>query len=294
MQVHLKQTFSGHKQSIYALETQGDAFYTGGGEGFVVMWDMHKGDTGEVIAQTNSPIYCICLYAEKKLMFIGTAHGNMHVIDQNENKEINFIVLENKGIFNIKIFSDKLYITGGDGILYILSLLDYHIIQKIQISTKSLRGIDIHENAMALGTGEGFVKIWDIESGQILHQFKEQEQTVFAIQFSPDGRYLYCGGRDALLVCYDLKEQRIITKIPAHTLHIHSIESSPDGNLLATSSMDKSIKIWDRKTLNLLKVIDAPKYGLHKSSVNKIKWVDQQQILSVSDDKTAALWQIEN
>ena len=294
MQVELKQTYSGHKQSIYALETYGKNFYTGGGEGYVVAWDMQKGDMGEVIAQTNSPIYCICIQPEMELMYIGTAHGNMHVIDLKENKEINFIVLENKGIFSIKIVNTNLYITGGDGILYILSLSDYHIIQKIQISSKSLRGIDIFENKLAMGTGEGLVRILDMETGKIIQEYKEQENTVFAIKFSPDGKYIYCGGRDALLVSYDLLAEQIITKIPAHTLHIHSIESSPDGHLLATSSMDKRIKIWDRETLNLLKVIDAPKYGRHVSSVNKIKWVNQQQILSVSDDKTAALWQIEN
>ncbi len=294
MQVELIQTFSGHKQSIYALETHGQNFYTGGGEGYVVAWDIQKGDIGEVIAQTNAPIYCICIYPEKQLMFIGTAHGNIHVIDLNENKEINFIVLENKGIFSIKIIADKLYITGGDGILYVLALFDYHIIQKILVSSKSLRGIDIFENLLAIGTGEGWVKILDMESGTVIHEFKEQEQTVFAVKFSPDGKYIYCGGRDALLVCYDLEKKQTVTKIPAHTLHIHAIESSPDGSLLATSSMDKSIKIWSRETLDLLKVIDAPKYGLHRSSVNKIRWCTQEQILSISDDKTAALWQIEN
>ncbi|MDZ4757729.1 MAG: cytochrome D1 domain-containing protein [Bacteroidota bacterium] len=294
MQVELKQKYSGHKQNIYALETRGQHFYTGGGDGYVVAWDMEKGDMGEVIAQTNAPIYCITIFAEKELMFIGTAHGNMHVIDLKENKEINFIVLENKGIFSIKIVGEKLYITGGDGILYILALADYHIIQKIQVSSKSLRGIDIWNELLALGTGEGQVRILDMNTGKMVSEFTEQIQTVFAVKFSSDGNYIYSGGRDALLVSYDRMEQKLISKIPAHTLHIHSIELSPDEKLLATSSMDKSIKIWDRNSMELLKVIDAPKYGLHLSSVNKIIWVNQQQILSVSDDKTAALWQIEN
>ena len=43
--------------------------------------------------------------------------------------------------------------------------------EKIQISSKSLRGIDIHENHIAIGTGEGLVRILDLGTGKIIQEY---------------------------------------------------------------------------------------------------------------------------
>jgi WD40 repeat protein len=58
--------------------------------------------------------------------------------------------------------------------------------------------------------------------------------------------------------------------------------------------MDKTIKIWDAKTFTLLKVIDKVRNQSHSTSVNKLLWLDNQNLASVSDDKMSMLWEVKN
>jgi WD40 repeat protein len=58
--------------------------------------------------------------------------------------------------------------------------------------------------------------------------------------------------------------------------------------------MDKSIKIWDAENFRLLKVIDKARHAGHGTSVNKLLWSeDQNRLLSVSDDRSASIWDIQ-
>ena len=69
--------------------------------------------------------------------------------------------------------------------------------------------------------------------------------SVFALSYSPDEKYLWSGGRDALLKIWDLEKncEQIFSE-PAHWFTINAIVFSPDGKFAATASRDKTIKIW--------------------------------------------------
>jgi WD40 repeat protein len=57
--------------------------------------------------------------------------------------------------------------------------------------------------------------------------------------------------------------------------------------------MDKSIKIWDSENLKLKKVIDKSKNASHGTSVNKLLWLEKDQVLlSASDDRTISMWNL--
>lgn len=294
MQARLLQSFSGHQQCIYALEQQHSLFYTGGGDGYVVEWDFEKGDMGNVIAQTQNPIYALHLDKNRQLLYIGTAYGNLHIVDLKTHAEVHHISLDNKGIYHIAEVEDHIYIASGNGLLYILSASDYKVVQRISLSNKSLRGIDRVGHCMAIGTSEGTVKVFDTGSIELLSTISVLSNTVFAVKWIQEGKQILMGGRDARLLLYDIDSKEVLRNIAAHTLHIHSIQISPNQECIATSSMDKTIKIWSAHNFELLKVLDAPKFGVHLSSVNRVKWWDDHHLLSVSDDKTAALWYIEN
>jgi WD40 repeat protein len=81
--------------------------------------------------------------------------------------------------------------------------------------------------------------------------------------------------------------------VAAHNLHINHIAFNPSGKLFATVSMDKTIKIWVTEKFQLLKVIDKAKSDGHLSSVNKCFWVDDETLLTGSDDRTIMMWKVE-
>ena len=57
--------------------------------------------------------------------------------------------------------------------------------------------VDRDENRFATGGWNGLARIWDLQSGQVLHTLKHGGDYVNAVAFSPDGRFLATGSNDA-------------------------------------------------------------------------------------------------
>jgi len=70
------------------------------------------------------------------------------------------------------------------------------------------------------------------------------------VRYSPDGKFLLTGGRDAHLNIWQTDSYELIKSIPAHNWAIYDIVFNPDTTLFATASRDKTIKIWDAKHIN--------------------------------------------
>ena len=66
-----------------------------------------------------------------------------------------------------------------------------------------------------------------------------------SVCFSPDGRYLACGGEDKAIVVWDIEDNKTYQILEGHSMDIYSLDYSPDGAFLASGSGDKTVKIWD-------------------------------------------------
>jgi WD40 repeat protein len=105
---------------------------------------------------------------------------------------------------------------------------------------------------------------------------------------------LVSGSRDAQLKFWNSDDYLLSENIVAHLYAINYLYFKDDGKFLVSCSMDKSIKIWDAVGKKLLKVIDKARNAGHGTSINKVIWSTYQgQVISVSDDRTISIWQIE-
>jgi WD40 repeat protein len=153
--------FSGHNGPIYSLCTaiNPKQFYSGGNDGYVVLWDTETKGDGKLLVQVNRPVYALCLDAQRNLLFCGAASGNLHVVDLTAGKEIRNIEAHTLGIFDIKIVNNELITCGGDGALKVWSLPDLKLLHHHQESTKSARCLAFHKQQNILAVGYSDHKI---------------------------------------------------------------------------------------------------------------------------------------
>ena len=291
-------TLTGHRDCIYVLEksVSNKHFFSAAGDGMVVQWDMENPEEGTLVAKLTNSVYALKYLPESHNLLIGENFQGIHLIDVASKKELHSAAITDSAIFDIELFSDKVFVGCGDGTLAVLALEDLSTIVKIKLSEQSLRCIAISPDRsyIALGYSDSMIRILDASTLAVLHTIEAHTNSVFTLAFSPDGKYLLSAGRDAHLKIWAVDERfELKESIVAHLFAINHIVYSPDGNYFATCSMDKSVKIWDAKEFRLLKVIDKARYAGHGTSINKLFWSNYNNaLISCSDDRSISVWNI--
>ena len=291
-------TLTGHKDCIYTLEKadKDNVFFSGDGDGMVVAWDFKNPDTGKLIAKTDASVYALHYMPGLNYLIVGENFAGLHIIDLKENKEIKFIRITSAAIFDIKVFENVIFVATGDGEVILVNKNDFSLLNKIKLSEKSARAIAIcqQKEEFAVGYSDNHIRIFDLKDHTLKQTISAHDNSVFTIVYSPDGKYLLSGGRDAHIKVWDVPgNYKLFNDIVAHMYTINHITYRPDGKYFLTSSMDKSIKVWDADKFKLLKVIDKSRHAGHGTSVNKLYWSKhKEQVASCSDDKTISIWKI--
>lgn len=299
IQVNKLQTLTGHNDCIYALTEGSDPrfFYTGAGDGMVVEWDLDNPKDGKLIAKLPHSVYAMEVDKERNLLFIGHNFEGIHVIDLNENKELWSLKFTDQAIFDIKIFGNEAFIGTGDGVLVILDIPSQSLRKRVKLSSKSIRVMTLSpiQKHLAMGLSDHSIKILDLNDDfQPIANLISHENSVFALSYSPDETIIVSGSRDARIKFWNTVNYQLEETIVAHMYAINYLSFKEDGKYLVTCSMDKSIKVWDAIEKKLLKVIDKARNAGHGTSINKVLWSTYSgQVISVSDDRTISIWQIE-
>lgn len=292
-------TFSGHRDCVYTLEKslESNKFFSAGGDGLVVRWDLSKPDVGELFAQIPASIYALCLDKDRNQLWVGQNFDGIHLIDVETQQEIKSLKITASSIFDIKIHENTAFIGLSDGTIILMDVENFVVRKHIKASDKSVRNIAINpiSGEFAVAYSDFSVKIFDLQDFSLKLVVNEHLNSVFTVCYSPDYQYLITAGRDAHLKVLSVNNQyNLHQDIAAHLFAINDIKFSPNGKYFATCSMDKSIKIWDAEQFKLLKVIDKARFAGHGTSINKLWWSEYKNLLvSASDDKRVSIWKID-
>ena len=104
---------------------------------------------------------------------------------------------------------------------------------------------------------EGTIKFWDSATGAAKGDLKGHNYAVYALAFSPDGRWLASAGKDRVILVWDLKSRAIKYEISGHEKAISALKFSPDSRMLASGG--EAIRIWNAPAGEPLGVLYAHK-----------------------------------
>ncbi len=243
---------TGHRDSIYAL-IQGNTakeIFSGGSDGFVVKWDLENPENGVLVARFPNSVYAMRLIAEKKYLIVGQNYAGVHIIDLAKNQEITSSAITQSAIFDIQIYEDNLLVGSGDGTLYVLNI-----------------------NTLATQT-----------------QIKLSEKSIRCMALNPISQELAIGCSDCAIRILDLHNLSLKYEIQAHQNSVFSLAYSPDYLYLLSGSRDAHLKIWEvEKSYSLKEDIIA-----HIFTINHIAYhLTLPYFATCSKDKSIKLWNAE-
>ncbi|HEV7350664.1 WD40 repeat domain-containing protein [Telluribacter sp.] len=299
MNVRKLDTFSGHRDCVYTLTGSNNPqqFFSSGGDGLVVRWDLHKPDLGELVAQVGASVYALAYDPTAGYLWIGHNFEGIQLVDPVRKAPVASSKLASAAIFDIQLVGDKALLALGDGVIIVMDVPTFAVQKHIKASHKSMRSLAYNPltGDIAAGSSDYHLTLFDSEGFSLQKRLLAHNNSVFTVQYSPDGRFLLSAGRDAHLKVWDVNNNyELVQDIPAHLFAINHLTYSPDGKYFATCSMDKSVKVWDAVTFQLKKVIDRARHAGHGTSVNKLLWSAYNDLLvSCSDDRMVSVWEVQ-
>lgn len=121
------------------------------------------------------------------------------------------------------------------------------------------------EDLVASGGCDGIVRIIDAATGAVIHTLTGHKGGIYALAFSPDGKYLASGGgavdtgfssamlgKDNTISIWTVGGGAKVRVLTGHEAGLRSVEYTPDGKFLITGSADGTVKIWRAESGKLL------------------------------------------
>jgi len=62
---------------------------------------------------------------------------------------------------------------------------------------------------VASAASDKWIRVWNVESGELLQQFEIGNETIEVLVFSPDGRFVSCRSESGLLMHFDLAQRNV-------------------------------------------------------------------------------------
>lgn len=116
------------------------------------------------------------------------------------------------------------------------------------------------DDGQLISCGEdGALRLWDANSGQVVHEFTGHIGPVRTVALSPTNPALAAsGGDDAFIRLWDLKLKTSIGALEGHRGRVRQVAFSPDGNYLASVGDDLIARVWEVTNRKLLYRWEVP------------------------------------
>ena len=92
------------------------------------------------------------------------------------------------------------------------------------------------------------VRLWDGATGAKVGELAGHTDTVYGLDFSPDGTRLASGAIDDTVRVWDVAARKQVHEIRGHQGDVGPVEFTPDGKSIVSASNDGTSRVWDAET----------------------------------------------
>ena len=163
---------------------------------------------------------------------------------------------------------------GGDALVRLLRLPDLAVERELKGHRDTVKRVAWTADSKRLVSGgdDGFVHIWDAESGEELHRLAGHASWIDALVTGP--RHLaLSGGGDGTIRLWDTSEGRQIRQFEGRVTDLAALALSPDGELAASGGADGKLRLWMVSTGTEIAARPVKATALDLSFSPKGKWL---------------------
>lgn len=116
------------------------------------------------------------------------------------------------------------------------------------------------DKQIATGCRDGFIRIWNAQSRELIHEWKGHASCANCVRYSADGRYLASGGCDNR-ICVWKRSQDSLPTLLWHAepdgCPVRHVAFSPNSELVASGGDNNWLRVWDVSSGKQLQQFDS-------------------------------------
>lgn len=144
--------------------------------------------------------------------------------------------------------------------------------------------LQLLDNVLATGSYDSTIKLWDIETGEVIRTLRGHRMGVRSLWF--DDSKLISGSLDQTVKIWNWHTGELLSSLHCHTDGVITVHS--DGEFLASGSIDKKVKIFNFVTKETFCLKG------HSDWVNSVRVdTESRTVFSASDDFKVKLWDLD-
>ncbi|KAI9499124.1 WD40-repeat-containing domain protein [Zychaea mexicana] len=158
-----------------------------------------------------------------------------------------------------------------------------------QAHDKDINTIAIAPNDKVFATGsqDKLVKMWSVDSGELLGTCKGHKRGVWSVQFSPVDQVIATSSGDKTVKLWNVRNFTCIKTFEGHTNSVLRVDFLTAGMQLVSSGSDGLLKVWTIKTNECETTMDNHTEKVWALAVRK----DQRYIASAGADSVVNFWE---
>ncbi|MFP6855472.1 MAG: c-type cytochrome domain-containing protein, partial [Opitutales bacterium] len=145
--------------------------------------------------------------------------------------------------------------------------------------------ISADQTLVALGGPAKKIKVYDLVSGEILHDIKKHSEWVTAVAFSPDGVLLATGDRNGGLYVWEARSGNLFYTLSGHKETITSLSWRTDSNMLASASEEGRVRVWE-----MFNGKEVRSWAAHGGGALSVDMDKKGNFVTAGRDRTVKLW----
>ncbi|MCZ6905104.1 MAG: hypothetical protein O7F56_05490 [Acidobacteria bacterium] len=154
----------------------------------------------------------------------------------------------------------------------VVNPVDRSVVAELSGHAEAVRSVAFSPDGILLAAAGGLpgrwgeVKIWNWQTGELVHTLKGHDDCIYSVAFSPDGKLVATGSYDKLVFLWDVESGEKVKTLKDHIDAVFALAFSADGKWLASAAQDSSVKIWDTDSGERLYTLGEPLESLYTLS----------------------------
>ncbi|MEG3836646.1 MULTISPECIES: nSTAND1 domain-containing NTPase [unclassified Microcoleus] len=254
--------FPGHQKGVWrvSFSPDGQLLATGGDNGIVRLWNLQGQQVAELPGHRNS-IWGISFTPDGQKLATAGYDSTVNVWNLQTYQQIEELTHESP-VWSVSFTPDGQQLATGDdqGTIRLWNLQSRQPRTELKGHQGAVWSMAFNQNRQGQVTprvdlvttgNDGTIRLWNLQHKYVA-EFKEHQETVKSIGFTPDEQHLATGDEKGFVRLWNLQDRRLAAKFGGKCDVINSLSFSPTSQELATGEEKGFVCLWNLQNRQLV------------------------------------------